>query len=86
MESRYRAAAVNETSLTDEEHDLMDRYKLDLEQIGYRRRIRAEFSGLARQEYAEDEENCFRVSPTTSSNALSRLRACGTLLRTSATV
>ncbi len=62
MESRYRAAAVNETSLTDEEHDLMDRYKLDLEQIGYRRRIRADFRGLARQEYAEDEENCFRVS------------------------
>jgi hypothetical protein len=62
MEKRYRAEAVNETSLTEEERDLRLREGLDLEQIGFRRQIRADFRGLARQEYAEDEENCFLTS------------------------
>ncbi len=61
-EPRYRAAAVAENSLTDEERELMSMHPLDLEQIGYRRQIRADFRGLARQEYAEDEESCFRAS------------------------
>ncbi len=38
------------------------RHGLDLEQIGFRRQVRANFRGLARQEYAEDEESCFRAS------------------------
>ncbi len=62
LEPRYRADAVDEKSLTDEEQELRTRYGLDLKQIGYRRRIRADFRGLARQEYAEDEETCFRAS------------------------
>jgi hypothetical protein len=62
MERRYRAEAVDEASLTDEERALMNRHKLDLEQIGYRRQIRANFRGLAAQEYAEDEESCFLAS------------------------
>jgi len=62
LERRYRAEAVDEKSLTEEEQELGARYGLDLEQIGYRRRIRADFRGLARQEYAEDEESCFRAS------------------------
>ncbi len=62
MERGYRAEAVDENSLTDEERKLMLRHKLDLQQIGYRRRIRANFRGLARQEYAEDEESCFLAS------------------------
>jgi hypothetical protein len=62
MERRYRAAAVDERSLTNEERELRTRYGLDLKQIAYRRRIRADFRGLARQEYAEDEETCFRAS------------------------
>jgi hypothetical protein len=62
MERRYRAAAVDEASLTEEERDLRSRKRLDLEQIGYRRQIRANFRGLARQEYAEDEESCFLAS------------------------
>jgi hypothetical protein len=62
MERRYRAGAVSAESLTDEELDLRLRYGLDLEQISYRRQIRADFRGLARQEYAEDEESCFRAS------------------------
>jgi hypothetical protein len=59
MERHYRAGAVDEASLSEEERNLMARKRLDLEQIGYRRQIAAEFRGLARQEYAEDEESCF---------------------------
>jgi len=62
MERRYRAKAVEEASLSEEERELMARKHLDLEQIGYRRQIRADFRGLARQEYAEDEESCFLAS------------------------
>jgi len=62
MEPRYRAKAVDEASLTEEEQGLRALHKLDLQQIGYRRQIRAEFRGLARQEYAEDVESCFRAS------------------------
>ncbi len=62
MELRYRTKAVEEASLTDEERALMERHRLDREQIGYRRKIRADFRGLARQEYAEDEESCFLSS------------------------
>jgi len=62
LERRYRAGEVNAASLTEEERDLMTRASLDLEQIGYRRKIRADFRGLARQEFAEDEESCFLTS------------------------
>jgi hypothetical protein len=62
LEQRYRVPAVNAATLTREERDLIERKHLDLEQIGYRRQIRANFRGLARQEYAEDEENCFLSS------------------------
>ena len=62
IEQRYRAAAADEASLTEEERALVGRHGLDLEQVGFRRQIRADFRGLARQEYAEDEESCFRAS------------------------
>jgi len=62
MERQYRAKAVDEESLTDEERDLMAFKLLDLEQIGFRRQIRADFRSLARQEYAEDCEKCFLAS------------------------
>lgn len=62
MERRYRANAVEPATLTDEEHALMARVPLDLEQIGFRRRIHTNFRGLARQEFAEDSESCFRAS------------------------
>jgi hypothetical protein len=62
MERRYRAEAVDEATLTGEERDLMARKRLDREQIGYRRQIRRDFRGLARQEYAEDEASCFLAS------------------------
>ena len=62
MERGYRVEAVGENSLTGEERELRSRQKLDLRQIGYRRQIRANFRGLARQEFAEDEESCFLAS------------------------
>jgi hypothetical protein len=62
MEQRYRTAAVDVATLTDEERALVERNRLDLEQIGFRRQIRASFRGLARQEYAEDAESCFLAS------------------------
>jgi hypothetical protein len=62
MERRYQAQAVEESSLTEEERELIGRHCLSLEQIGFRRQKRADFRGLARQEYAEDEESCFLVS------------------------
>ena len=62
MEPRYRAQAADVSSLSEEERDLMARHGLDLSQIGFRRQLRADFRDLARQEYAEDPENCFRVS------------------------
>jgi len=62
MERRYRAKAADEVSLTEEERVLMTRKRLDLEQIGFRRQIRADFRRLARQEYAEDSESCFIAS------------------------
>jgi hypothetical protein len=62
MERRYCAEAVDAASLTEEECGLMERHGLKPEQIGYRRRIRADFRGLTAQEYAEDEESCFLAS------------------------
>ena len=62
MEPRYRAEVVDESTLTEEERELMARKRLDLEQIGFRRQIRADFRSLARQEYAEDAESCFLAS------------------------
>jgi hypothetical protein len=62
MEKHYRAETVAEDSLTEEERGLRERHGLDLKQIGYRRKIRADFRSLARQEYAEDEESCFLAS------------------------
>jgi hypothetical protein len=62
LEERYRAEPAEANSLTAEELELRRRHKLDLEQIGYRRQMRANFRGLARQEYAEDEESCFLTS------------------------
>ncbi len=62
MEPAYRSDAVDESSLTAEEVELRSKHGLDLEQIGFRRGIKANFRGLARQEYAEDEESCFRAS------------------------
>jgi hypothetical protein len=62
MERRYRAKAVEPLTLTEQELALIERANLDLEQIGFRRRLRKNFRALAQQEYAEDAESCFRAS------------------------
>jgi hypothetical protein len=62
METRYRADAVDEASLSEEERALTELHRLSLRQIGYRRKIRADFRGLTAQEYAEDAESCFLAS------------------------
>ena len=62
MEERYRADAVDPDSMSQEERSLVDSRGLSLEQIGYRRQVTASFRGLACQEFAEDEESCFRAS------------------------
>jgi len=62
MERRYRERAVDPATLSEEERDFMARHRLDLEQIAFRRRIRAGFRSLARQEFAEDAESCFLAS------------------------
>ncbi len=62
MERCYRGKAVEADSLSEEERALRDRYGLTLSQISYRRKVRANFHGLARQEFAEDEESCFLSS------------------------
>ena len=62
MEARYVSRPVAKAKLTDEERELMAKHGLNAKQIGYRRQIRANFRGLARQEYAEDAESCFLAS------------------------
>jgi hypothetical protein len=62
LERRYRATAVDAATLNEEERVLIEKHKLELEQIGFRRRLRADFRGLARQEFAEDDESCFLAS------------------------
>jgi hypothetical protein len=46
-------------TLDDEERDLIQRHKLTLSQIAWRRVKRQELRGLFRQEYVEDDGSCF---------------------------
>jgi hypothetical protein len=62
LEPTYRAEPGNNLRLTKEERDLIAQHSLDLRQIAFRRQLRANFRGLARQEYAEDPESCFLAS------------------------
>jgi hypothetical protein len=61
-EPHYVTVAVTDYELTAEERQLMDNFGLSREQIGYRRRLKASFRGLAKQEYAENAEDCFLAS------------------------
>jgi hypothetical protein len=62
LERHYRAKPVPQAELTEEERELMKKHRLDRSQIAYRRQLRANFRGIAQQEYAEDEESCFKAS------------------------
>lgn len=61
-EPEYVATAVTEETLSEEERSLMERHGLTLEQVGFRRGMKASFRELARQEYAEEAEECFLAS------------------------
>jgi hypothetical protein len=62
MERSYRARSVDPASLNDEERRLIEQHRLTLAHIGFRRQMRANFRGLAPQEFAESAETCFRAS------------------------
>jgi hypothetical protein len=64
LEDAYTAAPVPDDSLTEEERQLMEEHRLSPGQIGYRRKIHANFRGLAQQEFAENPESCFLSSGT----------------------
>jgi hypothetical protein len=62
LQPAYSGCAVPQASLDETEERLVREQGLSLEQIGYRRRIRKNFRGLAAQEYAEDPHACFLAS------------------------
>jgi hypothetical protein len=62
LEDAYVGEPVKEEDMTEDERQLRERYPLTAQQIGYRRQIRRSFRGLAKQEYAEDANECFLVS------------------------
>jgi hypothetical protein len=53
---------TTELVLNSEEEEIVRREGLTQEQIAFRREIHANFRRLAKQEYAEDAETCFRAS------------------------
>lgn len=62
MEPSYTGTAVCETTLTPEECRLIRTHGLTHAQIGYRRQMSADYRGLAKQEYAENANDCFLSS------------------------
>jgi hypothetical protein len=62
IEVAYTGTAVCESTLTKEEHQLMQTHGLTHAQIGYRRKLFADYRGLAKQEYGENAEECFLSS------------------------
>jgi hypothetical protein len=63
LEPAYAGEPVPEESLTEEERELMQKNHLvTLEKIAYRRHLRENFRGMAKQEYAEDSDSCFLMS------------------------
>ncbi len=61
-EDAYAQPDVQIGSLSEEERELMVRHGLSRAQIAYRREMRANFRGLAPQEFAEDAHACFLAS------------------------
>ncbi|MGH6628759.1 MAG: hypothetical protein ACREB3_03400, partial [Burkholderiales bacterium] len=61
-EAEYAQPGVKLGRLSEEEHELVARHGLSLAQIAYRREMRANFRGLAPQEFAEDANSCFLAS------------------------
>jgi len=62
LEDAYAGAPVEVESMTEEERRLVGQWGMKPEQIAYRRQIHRSFRGLAKQEYAEDANECFLAS------------------------
>lgn len=60
LEPAYVAAPVFD--LSPEEQQLVHKYRLSPEQIGYRRGLEENYQTLRSQEFAEDAETCFRAT------------------------
>ncbi|MEO6120513.1 MAG: terminase [Terriglobales bacterium] len=58
----YRRAGGVPGELSEEEQGLVTQHQLSGEQIVFRRELRANFRGFAKQEFAEDAESCFLAS------------------------
>lgn len=61
-EGGYVTDAVAEDTLTGDELAVRERNGLNLGQIGFRRKLKTDFDVLAKQEFAEDAEECFLAS------------------------
>jgi hypothetical protein len=61
-EKEYAIEQPITDDLSAEELDLIAKHHLSAVQIAYRREVRANFRGLARQEFAEDSVSCFIAS------------------------
>jgi len=61
-EPRYARKGTEALPLTEEERELVAAHGLTNAQIAFRRQIRANFRGLAKQEFAEDAVSCFLAS------------------------
>ncbi len=60
--SSPEARSPEPEALSEDERELISHHGLSLEQISFRRQLRANFRGLAKQEYAEDPVSCFLAS------------------------
>jgi hypothetical protein len=61
-EDAYKANGAGEDSLSTDERNLVERHGLNLEQIGFRRKIAASFRSVSKQEYPENAIECFLSS------------------------
>jgi hypothetical protein len=62
LEESYRRRDRPVGTLSQEERALVSQHGLDLEQIAFRRDVKANFGARAREEFAEDPQTCFRSS------------------------
>jgi hypothetical protein len=79
MEPHYRLRGARLGKVTAEEEALVVRHGLDVEQIAYRRDLKANFGARAAQEFAEDAEACFRASGSCVFDAEALERRLGAL-------
>ena len=80
IEDGYRIRGFEIDDLTDRERELMQKEKLDFEQIAYRRTMRAEQGNMAPQEFAESASECFLLSGESVfdiEKVEKRLKECG---------